>query len=78
VPFTGDVVALTAQAAAGPGAARWLRLARVLPTAPAASATWPQCTHGEVRSAILASLAPCGGDVWISPFIPGRSRVDSP
>jgi len=29
VPFTGDVVRLTAQAAAGPGTARWLRLASV-------------------------------------------------
>lgn len=29
VPFTGDVVTLTAQAAAGPGTSRWLRLASV-------------------------------------------------
>jgi Domain of unknown function (DUF4232) len=29
VPFTGDVVVLTAQAAAWPGSARWLRLANV-------------------------------------------------
>jgi hypothetical protein len=29
VPFTGDVVRLTAQAAAAPGSARWLRLASV-------------------------------------------------
>lgn len=116
VPFTGDVVGLTAQASAGPGSPRWLRLAsvtisfgdgaagtasqacagrhaapaakgltvghaysragvfttrvtsaticghvgqpaladvtqavQVLPSAPAASASWPRCTRDEVQ-----------------------------
>jgi hypothetical protein len=116
VPFTGDVVGFTAQASAGPGSTRWLRLAsvtisfgdgaagtasqacagghpapaakgltvghaytqagvftarvtsatvcgqagqpslasvtqpvQVLPSAPAASASWPRCTRGEVQ-----------------------------
>jgi hypothetical protein len=116
VPFTGDVVGLTAQASPGPGSPRWLRLAsvtigfgdgtagtasqpcagshlapaakgltvdhaysrvglfaarvtsaaicgqagqpdlayviqgvQVLPSAPAASASWPQCTRDEVQ-----------------------------
>jgi len=122
VPFAGDVVTLTAQAAAGPGSARWLRLAsvsvtfgdgsagsasqgctgplrgltirhayqraglfttqatsaricdragrpdltgvtsamRVLPAAPAASASWPQCRRDQVRVAARGTGAALG------------------
>jgi Protein of unknown function (DUF4232) len=127
VPFTGDTVGLTVQAAAGPGSPRWLRLAsvtvsfgdgtagtasqacagrhaapaakgltvdhaysraglfttqvtsaticgqagqpdlayvmqgvQVLPSAPAASASWPQCTRGEVQVSDSGSGAGLG------------------
>ena len=122
VPFAGDVVALTAQAAAGTGSAPWLRLAsvtirfgddsagsasqgctgrprgltirhayqraglftaqvasaricgragrpdltgvtsamRVLPTAPPASASWPQCRRDEVQVAARGTGAGLG------------------
>jgi len=123
VPFTGDVVTLTVQAAAGPGSSHWLRLAsvsvifgdgsagsasqpcpgaaakgltighvyqraglftaqvmsaricgragrpdlagvtsamRVLPTAPPASASWPQCRPAEVRVAARGTGAGLG------------------
>jgi hypothetical protein len=27
---------------------------------------------------IAASMAPCGGGVWVSPVIPGRKLITSP
>jgi len=45
------------------------------PTASQAEVTLPGASAGDV---ISASMAPCGGDVWVSPVIPGRKLVISP
>ena len=45
------------------------------PTASQAEVTLPGASAGTV---IPASMAPCGGDVWVSPVIPGRKLVISP
>ena len=45
------------------------------PPASQAEVTLPGASAGDV---ISASMAPCGGDVWVSPVIPGRKLVISP
>jgi hypothetical protein len=45
------------------------------PTASQADVTLPGASAG---TAIPASMAPCGGDVWVSPMIPGRKLITSP
>jgi len=45
------------------------------PSASQAEVTLPGASAGTV---IPASMAPCGGDVWVSPVIPGRKLVISP
>jgi hypothetical protein len=45
------------------------------PSASQAEVTLPGASAGDV---ISASMAPCGGDVWVSPIIPGRKLITSP
>lgn len=45
------------------------------PTASQAEVTLPGAGAGEILS---ASMAPCGGDVWVSPVIPGRKLITAP
>jgi hypothetical protein len=45
------------------------------PTASQAEVTLPGASAGKT---IPASMAPCGGDVWVSPVIPGRKLVAVP
>jgi Protein of unknown function (DUF4232) len=45
------------------------------PTASQADVTLPGASTG---TAISASMAPCGGDVWVSPMIPGRKLITFP
>jgi len=45
------------------------------PTASQAEITLPGVSAG---TAIPVSMAPCGGDVWISPVIPGRKLITFP
>ncbi len=49
--------------------------ATACPAASRAEVTLPGAGGGRV---IPAAMAPCGGDVWISPVIPGRSWVGFP
>jgi hypothetical protein len=45
------------------------------PAASQAEVTLPGASAGSV---VPASMAPCGGDVWVSPVIPGRTQVTVP
>jgi hypothetical protein len=45
------------------------------PTASQAQVTLPGVSAGKV---VAASMAPCGGDVWVSPVIPGRKLITAP
>jgi Domain of unknown function (DUF4232) len=45
------------------------------PTASQAQVTLPGASAGK---AVAASMAPCGGDVWVSPVIPGRKLITAP
>jgi hypothetical protein len=45
------------------------------PAASQADVTLPGASAGTV---IAASMAPCGGDVWVSPVIPGRKLITFP
>ncbi len=45
------------------------------PTASQADVTLPGASAGTV---IAASMAPCGGGVWVSPIIPGRKLITFP
>jgi len=45
------------------------------PSASQAEVTLPGASAGTV---IPASMAPCGGDVWVSPIIPGRKLITFP
>ena len=45
------------------------------PSASQAKVTLPGASAGSI---IPASMAPCGGDVWVSPVIPGRKLITSP
>lgn len=47
----------------------------VCPTASQAKVTLPGASAG---TAVPAPMAPCGGDVWISPVIPGRNLITFP
>ncbi|HTS97094.1 MAG TPA: DUF4232 domain-containing protein [Streptosporangiaceae bacterium] len=49
--------------------------AQACPAASQAEVTLPGASGGHV---VTAAMAPCGGDVWISPVIPGRSWVGFP
>lgn len=49
--------------------------ATACPAASQARVTLPGASAGSV---IPASMAPCGGDVWVSPVIPGRKLITSP
>jgi hypothetical protein len=49
--------------------------ATACPAASRARVTLPGASAGKV---IAASMAPCGGDVWVSPVIPGRKLITSP
>jgi hypothetical protein len=49
--------------------------ATACPAASQADVTLPGTSAGKV---IAASMAPCGGDVWVSPVIPGRKLIISP
>jgi len=45
------------------------------PTASQAEVTLPRASASKT---ITASMAPCGGDVWVSPVIPGRKLITAP
>jgi hypothetical protein len=45
------------------------------PTASQVEVTLPGASAGPV---LPASMAPCGGDVWVSPIIPGRNQITFP
>jgi hypothetical protein len=45
------------------------------PAASQAEVTLPGASAGSV---VAASMAPCGGDVWVSPVIPGRKLITFP
>jgi Protein of unknown function (DUF4232) len=45
------------------------------PTASQTQVTLPGASSGTV---ISASMAPCGGDVWVSPVVPGRGLITFP
>jgi len=49
--------------------------ATACPTASQAQVTLPGASAG---TAVPASMAPCGGDVWVSPIIPGRAPLTFP
>ena len=49
--------------------------ATACPAASRARVTLPGASAGKV---IAASMAPCGGGVWVSPVIPGRKLITSP
>jgi hypothetical protein len=61
VPFTGDVVTLTAQASEP--------YAKACPAASRVEVTLP---GNRGFSVVPVAMAPCGGAVWISPLFPGR------
>jgi hypothetical protein len=48
------------------------------PAASQAEVTLPGASAGSAGSVVAAPMAPCGGDVWVSPVIPGRRLVTFP
>jgi hypothetical protein len=48
------------------------------PSANQAEVTLPGASAGSGGSVVAASMAPCGGDVWVSPVIPGRKLITFP
>lgn len=48
------------------------------PAASQAEVTLPGASAGSAGSVVAAPMAPCGGDVWVSPVIPGRKLVTFP
>jgi hypothetical protein len=48
------------------------------PAASQAEVTLPGARAGTAGSVVSVSMAPCGGDVWVSPVIPGRTQVTVP
>ena len=48
------------------------------PAASRADVTLPGARAGTAGTVVSAPMAPCGGDVWVSPVIPGRTPVTFP
>jgi hypothetical protein len=48
------------------------------PAASHAEVTLPGASAGSRGSVVAAAMAPCGGDVWVSPVIPGRDWITFP
>jgi hypothetical protein len=52
--------------------------AKACPAATGATVTLPGARAASVINVVSAAMAPCGGDVWISPVFPGRAWINSP
>jgi hypothetical protein len=48
------------------------------PAASQAEVVLPGAGADSAGSVVPASMAPCGGDVWVSPVIPGRKLITFP
>jgi hypothetical protein len=48
------------------------------PAASQAEVVLPGAGADSAGSVVPASMAPCGGDVWVSPVIPGRRLITFP
>jgi hypothetical protein len=52
--------------------------AKACPAATGAKVTLPGARAASAINVVSAAMAPCGGDVWISPVFPGRTWINSP
>ena len=52
--------------------------AKACPSVTDAKVTLPGVPAASVISVVGAAMAPCGGEVWISPVIPGRAWINFP
>jgi Domain of unknown function (DUF4232) len=52
--------------------------AKACPAATDARVSLPGVSAARVISVVGAAMAPCGGEVWISPVIPGRAWINFP
>jgi hypothetical protein len=52
--------------------------AKACPAATNAKVTLPGARVASVINVVSAAMAPCGGDVWISPVFPGRAWINFP